>query len=66
MLAYIIIKYIVNELKDLNYTKDHIFESLNSINLITAKVGEEEIKCLPDDLEKHQEAIIKRLGIKLL
>jgi transposase len=66
MLAYIIIKYIVNELKDLDYTKDHIFESLNSINLITAKVGEEEIKCLPDDLEKHQEAIIKRLGIKLL
>lgn len=66
MLSYIIIKYIIDELKELNYTTDHIIESLDSINLLTVKIGEEEIKCLPNDLEKHQEAIIKRLGIKLL
>jgi transposase len=65
MLAYIIIKYISDELKELNYTRNHIFESLDKIQLSSYEINGKEINVIPKTLLEHQQKMIDKLNIKL-
>jgi transposase len=65
MLAYMIVKYISDELADLNYTRKFIFESLDKIQYATFQMGDKDINVLPKKLLHHNQEILDKLKIKL-
>lgn len=65
MLAFIVVKYVWEELKDLNFEQKFIFETLDRIQYISYKFQNRVIKVLPSELLEHQELILKELNIKL-
>jgi transposase len=65
MLAYMIVKYITDELSELPYTRKFIFESLDKIKYEIFPMGEKEIKLLPKKLLDENEEILQKLRIKL-
>lgn len=65
MLAYMIVKYITDELEDLDYTREFVIESLDKIHYMTYQYKDRTIKIVPRNLLEHQKQIIKGLGLKL-
>ena len=71
MLAYMVAKYTWDNLKQLGFTQDFIFHTLDRIQYISYKFFAESygqdriIKVLPKDLSCHQKMILDELGIKL-
>lgn len=65
MLAYMVMKYISDKLKDLNYTRKFVIESLDKIQILTYEVNGKEIVALPRELLEHQQKILDKLNIKL-
>jgi transposase len=65
MLAYMIIKYISDELKELNYTRKFIIESLDKIQLLKYEINGKEIAVIPSELLMHQQLIVDKLNIRL-
>ncbi len=65
MLSYMIIKYITDELSELNYTRKYIFESLDKINYIQYNYEKGKINIAPKKLLLSQEKILDALKIKL-
>jgi len=60
-----IIKYITDELSELNYTRKYIFESLDKINYIQYNYEKGKINIAPKKLLLSQEKILDALKIKL-
>ena len=65
MLAYMIIKYITDELSELNYSRKFILESLDKINYLQYTYENKIINIIPTNLLSHQKEIIKKLNLKL-
>ena len=65
MLAYMIIKYITDELSELNYSRKFIFESLDKINYLEYTYDDKTLNIIPPNLLPHQKRIIEKLNIKL-
>ena len=66
MLAYKIVKYIWDNLKDkTTLTQKGIFETLNKIQFIEYDLPNYKIKKLPSTLKPHQIQILEELKIKL-
>jgi transposase len=65
MLAYMIIKYIVDATETLAYTKKHIFASLDAIQYIKYNFEKKAVKILPAELLEHQMKLLEQLNIKL-
>ena len=65
MLAYIIIKYVTEALQELEMSRKHIFDVLDKINYLEYEFRGEVIKMLPKKLLPEQEAILKKLNVKL-
>jgi len=65
MLAYMIIKYITDNLSELNYSRKYIFESLDKINYLQYVHQEKIINVVPENLLPCQQKILKALKIKL-
>jgi transposase len=65
MLAYMIVKYVWDNLKGLGFTQSFIFETLDKIQYSSYKFQDKIIKVLPKDLLEHQDLILNKLQIKL-
>lgn len=65
MLAYLVIKHVWDKTKELGYSREFIFESLEAISYVTYNYKSEKIKRLPAEFLDHQEKIIEALKIKL-
>ena len=65
MLAYIVVKYIWDECKDLGINQINIFKSLDQIQYIQYDIKNATVKTLPKILTEDQDKIIKKLKIKL-
>lgn len=65
MLAYMIVKYISDNLAELNYTRDFIFESLDKINYLKYSYEGKKINIVPQNLLTHQKEMIEMLNVKL-
>ena len=65
MLAYMIVKYVWDNLKELGFTQSFIFETLDKIQYSSYKFQDKIIKVLPKDLLEHQDLILNKLQIKL-
>ena len=65
MLAYMIIKYITDELSELNYSRKFIFESLDKINYLQYTHEDKTIDIVPENLLPCQKKILEKLKIKL-
>jgi len=65
MLAYIIIKYIIDTTETLGYTKKHILDSLDSIQYMKYNFEKKAVKILPSELMEHQMKMLEKLNIKL-
>ena len=65
MLAYMIIKYIIEITEPLNYTKKHIMDSLDSIQYIKYEFEKKDIKILPSELLEDHKQLLEMLNIKL-
>ncbi len=65
MLAYMIVKYVWDNLKELGFTQSFIFETLDKIQYSSYKFQNKIIKVLPKDLLEHQDLILNKLQIKL-
>ena len=65
MLAYMIVKYITDELEGLDYTRQFIIESLDKIQYLKYHYKNKTVNIMPQKLQPHQSQIIERLGIKL-
>jgi len=65
MLAYMIVKYITEELSELNYTRKFIIESLDKINYLQYEFEGKVIHMIPQNLLPHQTEIINKLKLKL-
>jgi hypothetical protein len=60
-----IVKYITDELKELDFTRKFIIESLDKIKLLIQEINGKEISVIPTFLLEHQQAITEISGIKL-
>jgi transposase len=65
MLAYMVMKYIWDECKNLGLTQASIYDNLNDIHFLQYTIDKTTIKRLPDILNKSQTEIIQQLKIKL-
>ena len=65
MLAYVIAKYIWDNLKGLGFPMEFIFSTLDKIQYSAYEFKDRIIKVLPDKLLEHQKLIIDKLQIKL-
>jgi len=65
MLAYMVLKYIWDECKDLSYTLKHIIETLDKIQYSKYPFGNKTMKLLPSELTTAQQNILNKLKIKL-
>jgi transposase len=65
MLAYMIVKYVWDNLKELGFTQNFIFETLDKIQYSSYKFQNKIVKVLPKDLLEHQSLIFNKLQIKL-
>jgi transposase len=65
MLAYLIVKYMTDILKPLNYTRAFIIDSLDKIHFINNKIDVHNVKMMPNKLLEHQQKIIDLLEIKI-
>lgn len=65
MLAYMIVKYITDELSTLNYTRKFIIESLDRINYLQYEFEGKSTRVLPQNLLPHQNKIVDMLKLKL-
>ena len=65
MLSYIIVKYASIQCKDLDFTRKHIFETLNNIQYVTFDHKNIQLKVLPKKLLPQSQKIIDALNIKL-
>lgn len=65
MLAYMVMKYVWNECKDLGNTQAGIYENLNNIHFLQYTIENTTIKKMPDILSKTQTKIIQKLNLKL-
>ena len=65
MLAYMVMKYVWNECKDLGPTQAGIYENLNNIHFLQYTIDKTTIKKLPDSLNETQTKIIQQLKLKL-
>lgn len=65
MLALLIIKYILINVKSKNMTKKFILESINQIQYIEYKFIDESVKLLPTKFCEHQNEILTKLNITL-
>lgn len=65
MLAYMVVKYIWDRLKDSGYELSFIFETLEKIQYIIYEFKGKEIKVLPSEYKPHQEKILQALQIQL-
>jgi len=64
MLAYMVMKYIWDECKDLGCTQAAIYDNLNSINFFQYTIEKTIIKKMPDRLNETQTKIIQQLKLK--
>ena len=65
MLAYMVVKYMWDELKGLEFTERFIFNTLEKIEYAVYKIKDKEVKMVPYKLLSHQQQILNKLGIKL-
>jgi transposase len=65
MLAYLLVKYITDNTQNLNFTREHIFKSIDQIQYIIYDFSGQKIKTLPSTLENHIQQIFDSLNIKL-
>lgn len=65
MLAYMVIKYIWEQCKDLNINETNIFESLDRIQYIQYNIKNIPVKALPKILSEQQTKILNKLKLKL-
>ncbi len=65
MLAYMIVKYLSDKIKDLNYTRKFAIESLDKIQYIEYDFKGQKIKVKPKRLQPHQNEILKAIDIDL-
>jgi transposase len=65
MLAYMIIKYITDQLSNETYTRKFIIESLDKIHYLQYTFEGKILDVLPKNLLVHQKAILDKLGIQL-
>lgn len=65
MLSYMIVKYIWDKTKELGYTREFIFSTLDSIQYINFTLNNSTLKLLPKNYQKHQQEILDKLEIKL-
>ena len=65
MLAYMVVKYMWDELKGLGFTERFIFNTLEKIEYAVYKIKDKEVKMVPYKLLSHQQQILNKLGIKL-
>ncbi len=65
MLAYMVMKYIWDECKNLGITQASIYDNLNDIHFLQYTIDKTTIKKLPDILNETQTEIIQQLKIKL-
>lgn len=65
MLAYMVMKYVWNECKDLGNTQAGIYENLNNIHFLQYTIENTTIKKMPDILSETQAKIIQKLNLKL-
>jgi len=65
MLAYMIAKYVRNEIKNTVFTLKSVFDSMDNIQYSVHKFENAEIKLLPTELLTHQIEIIEKFKIKL-
>lgn len=65
MLSYMVVKYIWDRTKELEYTREFIFKTLDNIQYINYKIDETTLKLLPRTYQEAQQAILDKLKIKL-
>jgi len=65
MLAYMIIKEIMDKVKELGYSKKFIFETLDKIQYTEYEYAGKKLKVLPKKLLISQEEILKKLELKM-
>jgi transposase len=65
MLAYLIIKYIVETTKELGYTKIFTLQTLDAIQYSEYNFKKNTIRMMPASLQEHQNEILDKLRIKL-
>jgi transposase len=65
MLSYIVIKYASEQCKQLEYTRKHIFNTLDNIQYISYDHKNIQLKILPKKLLPQTQQIIEKLNIKL-
>jgi len=65
MLAFMVMKYIWDECKNLGTTQACIYDNLNDIHFLQYKIDKKTIKRLPDILNKTQAQIIQQLKLKM-
>jgi transposase len=65
MLLYMVVKYITDELIELDFTRKFITESKYKIQLLIREINGKEISVIPTFLLEHQQAITEISGIKL-
>jgi len=65
MLAYMIVKEITHEVKDLGYSKKYVFEALDKIQYTEYEYQGKRLKILPRKFLYNQEKIIKALNLKI-
>lgn len=65
MLAYLVVKYVWDNLKELGFTQNFIFATLDKIQYSSYQFQNKIIKVLPQELLKHQDLILNQLQIRL-
>ena len=65
MLAYMVIKFAWDRLKELGFAREFIFQTLDRIQYISYEVHDRIIKVIPNELQEHQRLLIDKLQIKL-
>lgn len=65
MLAYMVMKYVWSECKELGPTQAGIYENLNNIHFLQYTIDKTTIKKMPDSLNETQTKIIQQLKFKL-
>lgn len=65
MLAYMVIKYVWNECKDLNINQTNLFDSLDRIQYVQYDINGVPVKAIPKNLSENQTNIIGKLKIKM-
>jgi transposase len=65
MLSYMVLKYLSDHLKDLDFTRSFVIDTLDKISFLSFNFNGHSIKRLPSSLLPHQQLILDRLHIKL-